>query len=149
MNLILWRHAEAEAGEPDEARCLTTKGKKQALKMGKWLGLHLPNKCTVLSSPAVRCVQTAQTLGRDFKTNAAFATNSSAEKIISTIGWPDNYHSTLIIGHQPLLGQVAALLIANQKQDWTIRKGAILWIAKKAKEDFEIYIHAAIDPDLI
>ena len=30
MNLILWRHAEAEDGTPDQERVLTRKGLKQA-----------------------------------------------------------------------------------------------------------------------
>ena len=29
MDLILWRHAEAEPGEPDQGRTLTAKGEKQ------------------------------------------------------------------------------------------------------------------------
>jgi phosphohistidine phosphatase len=37
MELILWRHAEAEDGIPDMARELTSKGKKQAKHMAAWL----------------------------------------------------------------------------------------------------------------
>ena len=33
MDLILWRHCEAEAGEPDLGRRLTPKGHKQAERM--------------------------------------------------------------------------------------------------------------------
>ena len=33
MDLILWRHAEAEDGVPDTARRLTPKGEKQAQKV--------------------------------------------------------------------------------------------------------------------
>ena len=33
MDLILWRHAEAEPGEPDLGRRLTAKGLKQAERM--------------------------------------------------------------------------------------------------------------------
>ena len=34
MDLILWRHAEAEPGEPDLGRRLTAKGHKQAERVG-------------------------------------------------------------------------------------------------------------------
>ena len=34
MELILWRHAEAEDGFPDEERALTPQGIAQAEKMG-------------------------------------------------------------------------------------------------------------------
>ena len=37
MELILWRHAEAEDGVPDSARELTDKGLKQARVMAEWL----------------------------------------------------------------------------------------------------------------
>ena len=37
MNLLLWRHAEAQDGDPDLARELTARGRKQAEKMAHWL----------------------------------------------------------------------------------------------------------------
>ena len=40
MELILWRHAEAEPGTldlPDEQRALTPKGQRHAARMGAWL----------------------------------------------------------------------------------------------------------------
>ena len=45
MDLILWRHAEAEEatdGMEDLARALTPKGEKQAARMGAWLDRQLP-----------------------------------------------------------------------------------------------------------
>ena len=37
MELILWRHAEAEDAEPDLTRNLTSKGNRQAALMARWL----------------------------------------------------------------------------------------------------------------
>ena len=37
MDLILWRHCEAEPGEPDLGRRLTSKGLKQGERMAQWL----------------------------------------------------------------------------------------------------------------
>jgi phosphohistidine phosphatase len=152
MDLILWRHAEAEPGaadQPDETRRLTSKGHKQAEKMGEWLDCHLPDHCKILSSPALRCVETVEALGRKFKTDAALATDASAERIIAAAGWPDRREPVLIVGHQPLLGQVAAIIIAGGKQDWTIRKGNVLWIAQKSDETSATYIRTVIGPDLV
>jgi phosphohistidine phosphatase, SixA len=42
MELILWRHAEAEDGSPDLERELTGKGHKQAEKMAAFLRPRLP-----------------------------------------------------------------------------------------------------------
>ena len=36
MELILWRHAEAEPGEPDAQRALTSKGIRHAARMGAY-----------------------------------------------------------------------------------------------------------------
>ena len=57
MDLILWRHAEAEDGTdklPDEKRRLTARGEKQARLMAQWLNRHLPKKTRILVSPAER-----------------------------------------------------------------------------------------------
>ena len=59
MDLILWRHAEAEPGEPDLERALTPKGVKQARRMADWLTSQLPDSCRILVSPARRTLQTA------------------------------------------------------------------------------------------
>ena len=59
MELILWRHAEAEDGAPDSARKLTGKGEKQAAKIAQWLKPRLPRDCRVITSPTQRTVQTA------------------------------------------------------------------------------------------
>ena len=52
MELILWRHAEAEPGEPDLGRKLTAKGEKQARRVAEWLHSHLPQTAKIYVSPA-------------------------------------------------------------------------------------------------
>src|SRR4029079_4806290 len=54
MDLILWRHCEAEPGEPDLGRRLTSKGLKQAERMAARLDATLPDTRRVLGSPADR-----------------------------------------------------------------------------------------------
>ena len=68
MDLILWRHAEAEDGVPDAKRKLTDKGQKQAQQMAAWLRDHLPQNTRILVSPAIRTQQTAQALDLPFET---------------------------------------------------------------------------------
>lgn len=151
MELILWRHADAEPaapGQPDEARALTSKGQKQALKMAEWLDSKLPDNCRILVSPAVRAQQTAQALGRKFKTSPALATDAGAEDILRAAHWPDSREAVLIVGHQSTLGQVAALLIAGIRQDWMIRKGNVVWIERR-DDDGQSYLKAVLGPELI
>lgn len=149
MDLILWRHAEAEPGEPDSERPLTAKGHKQAVKMGQWLDRHLPHNCKVLCSPAKRTLETVEALGRKFKTHPALFTDATPEGILEAAHWPDSREPVLIVGHQPTLGQVASLAISGTVQDWTIKKGHILWIAHGNKESPAVYIRTALGPEFV
>ncbi len=88
MDLILWRHAEAEIGEPDEARALTAKGHKQAVKVAEWLDRNLSNTCKILVSPTARTVQTVEALGRKFKTHSELAPSATAQDILTLANRP-------------------------------------------------------------
>jgi phosphohistidine phosphatase len=150
MDLILWRHAEAEPGTPDDARALTAKGKKQARQMADWLNRSLPHNCRIIASPARRTIQTADALRRKYKTSAALAPDSTAETILAATSWPDSREPVLIVGHQPTLGRLAALLLAGVEQDWVIRKASVVWIGRKTFEgSSHNYLKAAIGPDLV
>lgn len=150
MELILWRHAEAEIGEPDEGRALTGKGHKQAWKMAEWLDHNLPNTCKILCSPATRTRQTAEALGRKFKIHPDLAPNCTPEQLLAAAHWPDSREPVLIIGHQPTLGQVAAMLIAGEKKEWSIRKGNAWWIAQRERGDItSTFLKAVMSPDLV
>ena len=81
MDIILWRHAEAEEGSNDLARQLTEKGRKQAAQMAEFLHRHLPVDTRILVSPAVRTQQTASALTKDFITAPSIAPDASAVAI--------------------------------------------------------------------
>lgn len=150
MELILWRHAEAEMGEPDEGRSLTAKGQKQARKMGEWLDHSLPHSCKIFVSPAHRTIQTAEALGRKFKLMDELGPESNVEKILAATQWPDSREPVLVVGHQPTLGQLAALLIDGEVKNWTIRKGNVWWIVRRKRDDIEdSYLRAVITPELL
>jgi len=148
MDLILWRHAEAEPGEPDLGRKLTSKGHKQAAKMAEWLERHLPDSCRVLVSPANRAQETAQALGRRFRTVPDIAPGASPEAVLSAAGWPDSREPVLIIGHQPTLGAVAAYLLSGEPAAWSMKKGAIWWISNRVRErSAQTILRAVVSPD--
>lgn len=149
MDLILWRHAEAEAGEPDAKRALTSKGSRHAARVGAWLAQQLPEQCRVLVSPAKRCLQTADGLGRRYTVHEALDTDSTPERMLETCGWPDHRFPALLIGHQPQLGELAALILAGTKQPWKIRKAGVLWIKGSDAEDNLPFIRLAVGPELI
>lgn len=149
MDLILWRHAEAEPGEDDAARPLTSKGIKQASRMGSWLDQHLPGNCRILSSPAVRCDTTAKHLGRKFKTSMELANDSTAERIIAAVNWPENREPVVLVGHQPLLGQVASLILFNNPGGLDLRKANALWISRKPEEGSGPFIKVLMGPKFV
>jgi len=144
MDLILWRHAEAEAGGPDSARKLTEHGREQAWRIAAWLKPRLPGKCEILVSPAARAQQTVRALGMAFMTTPVVGTEAAAADIIAAVDWPAR-PAVLIVGHQPTLGRVAAISLSGAQADWDIGKGALWWIRHSGGET---RLFAAIDPEL-
>lgn len=150
MDLILWRHAEAEMSEPDLERPLTPKGHKQARRMAEWLTTQLPENCRILVSPAVRCLQTVEPLERKFKMLRELAPGAEAEDILRAANWPHAKEAVLVVGHQPTLGQVAALLMTGEPLDWDIKKGNAWWfVQREALEPNSLYLRAVMSPSLI
>ncbi|MEO5700038.1 MAG: phosphohistidine phosphatase SixA [Casimicrobiaceae bacterium] len=133
MELILWRHAEAEDGEPDARRQLTLKGQKHAERVGGWLNAHLPDSARILVSPADRAQQTARGLGRKFKTMDDLAPGASVAAVLAAARWPDAQEPVVIVGHQPYLGMLAAFLLAGDEAPWSVRKSAVWWLSNREK----------------
>jgi phosphohistidine phosphatase len=150
MDLILWRHAEAEQGEPDVDRPLTTKGHKQAARIAQWLDQHLPGSCRILVSPAKRAQQTAMALKRKFKTKDALAPDVPPQSILAAANWPDAREAVLIVGHQPTLGQVASLLMAGDTTEWWMQKGAVWWLSNRERSRRPgVVLRVAMAPDFV
>jgi phosphohistidine phosphatase len=153
MDLILWRHAEAHAakeGQDDLERTLTPKGERQAQRKAEWLNQRLAHSTRILVSPAVRTQQTAKALDRSFKTVKAIAPEASATALLSAARWPESNEPVLVVGHQPTLGLVAALLLGEVGQSWVIKKGAVWWLRSREREGGDqIVLQAVQSPDLL
>jgi phosphohistidine phosphatase len=150
MDLILWRHAEAEPGEPDLGRRLTAKGLKQAERMGAWLDRHLPDTTRILVSPADRAQQTALALKRKFKTVDELGPGASVASVLAEVGWPDAREPVLVVGHQPTLGEVAAFLLSGEEAAWSMRKGAVWWLTNRDRgTGAAVMLRVVIGPDFV
>lgn len=148
MDLLLWRHAEAHPardGQDDLDRALTAKGERQARRMAEWLNAHLAESTRVLVSPARRCQQTAEALGRPFKTLPSIAPDAAAQAVLEAARWPRAPEPVLIVGHQPTLGQAAALVLAGSPLPWAVKKGAVWWLRHRERDD--IVLQAVQSPD--
>lgn len=133
MDIILWRHAEAEVGSDDLARRLTARGEKQARQMAAWLKPRLPKHTRILVSPAVRTQQTADALGLPYETSRKLAPEAPVSDILAATGWPDARGAVLIVGHQPALGQLAALLLSGEEAPWTVKKAGVWWFSNRVR----------------
>lgn len=150
--LILWRHAEAEEVHEDisdRARQLTPKGRKQAVRMGLWLGGHLPEKTHVLVSPAVRTMQTADGLGHPYQVVESLAPERGVEELWQAV-LESGSANVLVVGHQPTLGLLAAWLMSGETQAWSVKKGAIWWFSVEALQSRpRVKLLASLGPDLL
>ncbi len=153
MDLILWRHAEAEEadlGADDLARALTPKGERQAERMAEWLNRRLAHSTRALVSPALRCQQTAKALGRKFRTVEAVGPGASVEALLVAAGWPDASEPVLVIGHQPTLGLAASLLLIGAETPLTVKKAAVWWLRHRPRiDDGGVVLQAVQSPDFL
>ena len=153
MDLILWRHAEAEIaadGQDDLQRALTPKGERQARRMAAWLNHRLAATTRILVSPALRCRQTAEALGREMRVVPSIAPDAPVAALIEATRWPKSSEPVLLCGHQPTLGQLAARLLAGVDQDWAVKKGAVWWLRWRQRDgEPEVTLHAVQGPDAL
>ena len=152
MELILWRHAEAEDanGKADTDRELTKKGRKQAERMAQWLRPKLDGDWRILVSPAKRALQTLKPLDMPSEESEAVGLSADAGSVLRAAGWPDSRKPVLVVGHQPTLGEVASRLLLGQDGEAAMRKGAIWWfVARNREGKMETILKAVMNPDLL
>ena len=141
MDLILWRHAEAEdwlmgdkAPGLDLDRSLTQRGEKQAARMAEWLDRQLTEGARILVSPARRCEQSALALGRKYKIRAELSPDATLVQLLELVQWPGNKYPILVIGHQPTLGQTIAQLLGLKENECAVKKGALWWLRNRDRD---------------
>lgn len=133
MDLILWRHAEAEDGFDDLDRKLTAKGLRQAEKMARWLTPQLHGRSVqLIASGARRSQQTLAAFSKDFLVDPRLNPGTSAAAYLNCCGWPSAWNGVVIlVGHQPEIGRVASLALTGREVEWTVKKGAIWWLRQR------------------
>jgi phosphohistidine phosphatase len=148
MELILWRHAEAVDGFPDQSRALTKKGLHQSERMAEFLKNRIPPDTRILVSPAMRAQQTASALSKTFSTEPAINVHSTPQAVLNAAGWPLGNRTTILVGHQPWLGEVAALLMTGRADCWSVKKGSIWWFSRRDREgETQTNLRLVISPE--
>ena len=146
MDLILWRHADAQDGYPDSARALTSRGREEAEKVGDWLARRLPPDAVILASPAVRAQQTAEFIGRPFEAEPLVGVNASVRDVLTAAKWSDESRTVVVVGHQPTMGRLACVILTDEAGDWPFEKAAAWWFSRTKHG---VLLRAAITPELV
>ena len=109
MRVYLCRHAKAAQGEPDEARELTGKGRRQAEALGEQLAVLPDPPTVVLSSPLVRARQTAEAIatatGAPLEIERRLAPGATMDDLRDAVAGRRGPVAT--VGHQPDCSEIA------------------------------------------
>ena len=137
MDMVIWRHAEAvdwQEGCDDLDRVLTARGYKQAIRMAEWLDRQLPESTRIFSSPARRCEDTVCRLDRKYKIHKDLLPESNGDDILASIQWPMSKGTVLLVGHQPMIGQIIAQSLGLKDSACAVRKGSVWWLRSRERE---------------
>jgi len=150
-NLIIWRHAEAEAQSEsghDRDRVLTKRGRKDAGRIAKWLYKHLPEHTELLCSPARRCLQTADALHdlnqMEIKIADCLSLDSHVGRMTQEVDNQDDTQTIILVGHQPNLGLFIAKLLGFHQSACVVKKGAIWWLKQRKLDGVSHYYIEAV-----
>jgi len=122
--LILLRHAHAESaavGQDDKSRSLSVTGRAEAQAAGHWLREHGLQPDRVLCSDATRTRETLAALG-DIGAGEVYEDASIYEAspgtLAALVDANRDAERLLLVGHNPGLEQLAALMHSGQTGDY-------------------------------
>lgn len=134
MNILFVRHAEAEDREgfqgEDLDRPLTRRGVQRFRAALKNLAPRIDAPEAIVSSLAVRAVQTADLVARAFGvdevlTSADLNPGASPAAIRRVIGQFRDVGTLAVVGHEPDLSSAISALCAGGRLSLDLKKGAI------------------------
>jgi len=143
MRLILIRHGPAEDRDPerwpdDLARPLTARGENRSRNAAAGLARLEPHIGKVFSSPAVRALGTARSLGLELggavpvEVLAALAPGGDPHELLRAVAREGREATVAIVGHEPDLTGLAAMLLGMRAESLGFKKAgacAIEWTA--------------------
>lgn len=130
MNFLVWRHADAAPGEPDELRPLTPLGIQQAQYIGAWIKKNVPGPYRVFGSSALRASQTASFFGEHYDPIDDFGymkDTATGSAVLKHANWPLADITTIFVGHQPTVGRINSILHSDIEKDTNMEGGSVWW----------------------
>ena len=150
MELILWRHAEAEEGSDDLPRALTRRGQQQAARMARWLRERLPRSARVMCSEATRAIQTASALTKSYEVVPVLNPGASLPEILRLVNWLADDEVVVLVGHQPWLGELASTLMTGEAHYWVVKKGGVWWLQRRQRGGAtQVRLQAMVTPGML
>ena len=56
----------------------------------------------------------------------------------------------VVVGHQPDLGRVAAVLLSGAEAEWSVKKGGLWWLTHRERDgEAQVVVRAVLAPDLL
>jgi phosphohistidine phosphatase len=151
MDLFLVRHAKAteRGGIPDPYRPLTSKGRADALALGKAMRHAGVEVETIITSPLVRAVETAELVAvglhyeEGLEVAAELSPSHDARAVIEDVLVAHAaMKSVALVGHEPLLGMLLRVLVGGHAPG--LRKSVavrLTWANPEAPARFEWVLH--------
>jgi len=153
MNIVIWRHADAAPGKPDDQRPLTDLGQRQSAAVAQWLKAHLPGPYRVIGSPTLRARDTGAALGVQYEAfdELGYGRDSAtAEAVLRTAGWPDAGGTVVFVGHQPTVGKTMARLLTGGDGYCEVFGGSAWWFSNEVKSFEKLnLLRAVVSPDFL
>jgi len=153
MNLVIWRHADAAPGSPDEARPLTEAGRLQARAVAGWIRAHVPGPYRVVGSPAARARDTAAALSTEYIPLAGLGyglDTATGQAVLDAAGWPGAGGTVVFVGHQPTVGKAAVLLLTSADGHCEVFGGSAWWFSNEVRNfDGLVLLRAVVSPELL
>ncbi len=118
--LVLVRHAQAAGAPVDADRALTELGRRRAGAIGQWLdqAALLPDRVVV--SPALRAVQTWEMAAAALQPRVPPEVDgriydNTVDRLLAIVReTPEEIASLVLVGHNPSMGELAAVLADGQ-----------------------------------
>ena len=120
--LILLRHAKSDwsGDEPDIARPLAARGRRQAPDAGRWLAANVGSIDLAVVSPAVRARSTWDLVSAVLDVPPPMRIDervygASDRELLGVVReLPDDVHTVVVVGHNPGIEEVATLLTGER-----------------------------------
>jgi phosphohistidine phosphatase len=138
MLVYVLRHGiadDAKPGEPDSSRALTAEGRKKLIAVLDRAKKAGAAPAVILTSPYLRAKQTARLAAQAFECEgsmietSALVPSGSPELVWDEVSEYRNEEQLMVVGHEPLLGELVSYLLDSPSLRVDMRKAAIVAIS--------------------